>query len=252
MKQELITLNKENFQKYGCRCFCDAKQPGHLAKLDRVNEELNKWLKIKQLYLEWNKAARWYIEYIPGENARRWVTINDYMFIHCLWINPKKYRNLGYGKILINEAIEDAKKLWLKWVATVSSNWWFMHKNDIFIKNWFKIVDTAPPWFELLVLDFDGSPIGKFNNTQISWYKWLNIVFSMQCPWVNRSLDELEKVAKNYNVQIQYHKLSTPKEVQNWPSIYWTFALIYDNQLIVDHYISATRFNNILSKELKL
>lgn len=34
------------------------------------------------------------------------------------------------------------------------------------------------------------------------------------------------------------------------PSIYATFNLINNGKLLADHYISLTRFNNIIKKEL--
>ena len=44
-------------------------------------------------------------------------------------------------------------------------------------------------------------------------------------------------------------KLTSLKKVQNAPSGFGTFSLIKDGKLIKDHYLSRTRFENILRQE---
>jgi hypothetical protein len=46
-------------------------------------------------------------------------------------------------------------------------------------------------------------------------------------------------------------ELKNAEQAQNAPSIYATFNLIYNGKLLIDHYISNTRFLNIINKELK-
>ena len=43
----------------------------------------------------------------------------------------------------------------------------------------------------------------------------------------------------------------TAKDAQNAPSFYAAFNFINDGRLLVDHYISTTRFKNIINKEIK-
>jgi len=47
---------------------------------------------------------------------------------------------------------------------------------------------------------------------------------------------------------LRFTELKNAKQAQNAPSIYATFNLIYDGKLIVDHYISQRRFQNIIDK----
>jgi hypothetical protein len=46
-------------------------------------------------------------------------------------------------------------------------------------------------------------------------------------------------------------KLVTPREAQNAPSGFGTFALLKDGKLLGDHYLSRTRFENIIRQEMK-
>ena len=62
----------------------------------------------------------------------------------------------------------------------------------------------------------------------------------------------MEAIAKQHNVNINIIEIKTAEEAQNAPSIYSVCNLVYDGKLIIDHYISTTRFLNILRKELQL
>jgi hypothetical protein len=49
-------------------------------------------------------------------------------------------------------------------------------------------------------------------------------------------------------ITLTVKKLATPKEAQKAPSGFGTFSLIKDGKLLADHYISRTRFENILKQ----
>jgi hypothetical protein len=76
------------------------------------------------------------------------------------------------------------------------------------------------------------------------------MVYSNQCPWVVRSIDELSEVAEKYKLKLNVSEMKTAREAQNAPSIYASFNLIYNGKLLSDHYISKTRFENIIKKEI--
>ena len=45
-------------------------------------------------------------------------------------------------------------------------------------------------------------------------------------------------------------EIKTAKEAQQAPSGYGVYSLVYNGKLLSDHYISNTRFKNILKKEI--
>ena len=57
--------------------------------------------------------------------------------------------------------------------------------------------------------------------------------------------------AMDHNIDLKITKQEIPKEVQNAPSGFGVFSLIKDGKLLSDHYLSRTRFENILKKENK-
>jgi ribosomal protein S18 acetylase RimI-like enzyme len=252
-KTKIITLNPENSTEYGCPCFLNPKHEGHLKKLEWLKERFPEGLSIKLLFIESEKKPIGFIEYVPGEYSWRAVDADGYTFIHCIWIYPGKHKEKGYGSLLVKECIEDAKKDGRYGVAVVTSAGPYMAGKDLFLKKGFEIVEKADR-FELLATKLKGGPLPKFTDweKQLNYYQGLNIIYSNQCPWVARSIKELAEIAEKNGLKLKTTELKTAKQAQNAPSIYSVFNLVYDGKLITDHYISNTRFLNILKKELKL
>lgn len=249
MKVELIDVNEKNIVEHPPKCFLNVENEGYLIKREWLETRFTEGLKIKLLYLE-DKCAG-FIEYVPGEYAWRAVDAKDCMFIQCIWISPNKHKEKGYGSILVKEVIKEAQKAGKIGVAAVTSEGPFMAGKELFIKNGFMSAASAKPTYELMFKKLKDGPQPKFMDTekQLKEYAGLNIVYSNQCPWVARFIKELEGSAQKKKLTVT--ELKTAKEAQNAPSIYATFSLIKDGKLLADHYISNTRFQNIINKEMK-
>lgn len=83
-------------------------------------------------------------------------------------------------------------------------------------------------------------------------YKGWNLIFSDQCPWHDKSVNDLKQSALDNGIELNVIKLNTPEEAQNSPSGFGTLSLIKDGKLLGDHYLSRTRFENILRQEMKI
>lgn len=246
---EVIEVNKDNIDKYPPRCFLKKDNQGQIKKNEWVLDRVEDGMKVKLLLTKTDQKLIGYIEYTPGEFAWRAVNAKEYIFIHCIWISPKKHREVGLGSLLINESINDAKKAGLSGVAVVTSSDAFMADKQIFLKNDFKIVEESSP-YSLLVKQFGKKQNPSFTDwkSQLEKYQGLHIVYTRQCPWVNRFMDEMEKRFSELEVTIT--ELKTADEAQHAPSIYTSFNLIYNGRLLSDHYISERRFENIIKKEI--
>jgi len=251
-KAKIVNVNSENILEYPPVCFLNPKNEGYLKKQDWLKKRFSEGLKIKMLFLEDEKKPVGFIEYVPGEYAWRAVDAKGYMFIHCIWISPNKNKEKGNGSLLVKECIKDAKKEGMYGVAVVTSEGSFMASKDLFLKNGFKSVAEAEPSMQLLVKTLKKGTIPKFKDTekQLGKYKGLNIIYSIQCPWVARSIKELSETAKKKGLKLKVTELKTAKQAQNAPSIYATFNLVSDGRLLADRYISNRRFLNIIEKEL--
>ena len=249
----MVALTPENFATLGCPCFLNPKHESHLKKLEWLTDRFSEGFTIKSLFIETEKKPIGFIEYVSGEYAWRAVNAKDYLFIHCIWINPNKYKIKGYGSLLVKEVLNDAEKQGKIGVAVITSEGSFIASENLFLKNGFKVVDKADR-FELLVKQLKEGALPKFTDwqKQLAQYKGLNIVYSNQCPWVIRSIKELTEIAEQKGLNLKVTELKSAKEAQNAPSIYATFTLIYDGKIFADHYLSSSRFLNILKKEMKL
>ena len=246
MAIKIIDVSPKNIENYLSVCFCKKASSGYNKKLDWMKKRIKEGLKIKFLTDDKDNIVHGYIEYTKGENAWRAVDAKDYLFIHCIWITPNKYKKKGYGSNLIKECIKDAKgKIG---VAVIASDDSFMASKDIFLKNGFKLIQEDGKQ-QLLVKQFKKGRLPKFKDykKKLSKYKGWNIVYSNQCPWVARFIDELDKKTIS-KLKLKITELKTAKQAQEAPSIYSVFTLIKDGGILADHYISNTRLNNIIKK----
>jgi len=232
-------------------CFINPKHELYHKKIDWLKGQFECGLKIKLLYLGVEKRPIGFIEYVSGEYCWRSVDAKGYMFIHCLWINGKKHQNKGLGTLLIEEAEKDAKDM--LGVAVLTSDKSFMANKVIFIKNGYNIISESGKE-QLLAKQFKDGSLPSINNWQseLEKYTGLSIVYSKQCPWVARFIEEVKPILKEKNLEPIVIELKTAAQAQKAPSLNGVFNLIYDGKLLADRYISTTRFLNILKKEIKL
>lgn len=249
---EIVTINKSNLEEHpGVVCFINKKNPYHPIKVDWINQQLSEQLKIKLLYTENPRKLAGFIEYIPGEYAWRAVSAKGYLFIHCIWIYPNKNKNQGLGTRLVEECIKEAREGNYKGVAVVTSKSAFMAESSLFLKNGFEKIPIEDKGNELLALSFNGTELPKVNDwkSRLKSFHGLHIVYTKQCPWVARMVEETKDTALANKLDLQITELKTAEESQNAPSLYASFNLIYNGKLLADRYISNTRLKNILKKE---
>lgn len=249
---EIVTINKMNLSKHPeVICFINPKNSSYSLKVDWIKQRLTEGLCIKLLYREGSKRAAGFIEYVPGENAWRAVDAKDYMFIHCLYVYPNENKGQGLGSYLIHDCLEVAKANNYAGVAVVASSGSFMAGNDLFLKTGFKLVQKDGKGNELLMKQLHDAPAPYFHDwmSRLREYSGLNIIYSRQCPWVARMIEEIHSSGFAEELNISITELKTPAEAQQAPSVYAVFNLINNGKLLADRYISMTRFKNILRQE---
>ena len=250
-KIHIVAVGKQNMSDHpGVVCFINPKHPSYPLKVEWLKERFSEGLQIKLLYLEGQKKAAGYIEYVPGKFAWRAVSATNYMFIHCLYVYPNNNKNLGYGTLLIEECMDDARKQGLAGVAVMVSKLAFMAEGDIFLKNGFSQADSDEQGNLLLVKQSGEATLPSFNrlNGDAEKYKGLHILYSRQCPWVARLIEEIREEGITEQLGITIAEIRTAAEAQQAPSFYGVFNFIHDGKVLADRYVSLTRFKNILKK----
>lgn len=246
---KFIEVTEANASQESLFCIKNPTYPGFQLKLDWLTKRRKEGLKL--IILKSGNENTGFIEYVPGRFAWRPIEALEYMFIHCMWVFPKKNYNRGYASRLINHCIEDAKKLGMKGVAVQVSSGSWMAGNEVYLKNGFLSVETKGR-FELMVNKFSDSP----NPTFIDWeknqgkYTGLNLIYANQCPLFIKSVDEMKRTATEFGYELKVTVLETSEQARQAPSGYGVYNLVYNGKLLADHYISNTRFKNILTKEL--
>lgn len=250
---KIIDVTADNVDGAGVFCIKDKKSPGYLLKIDWFKSKINKDLRIK-IATDNNGKQLGFIEYTSSELAWRPIQADNYLFIQCIVVSAKKTREKGIGSLLIQQCEQEARALNKSGICTVSSNGSWMANKSLFEKNGFVISDKLGR-FELIIKSF-GNEKTKPNfidwTKEASKYKGWNLVYADQCPWHKKSVNDLKQAALDYGIDLKVKKLNSPKDAQNGPSGFGTFALLKDGKLLADNYISRTRFENILRKEKEL
>ncbi|MFZ5391927.1 MAG: GNAT family N-acetyltransferase [Patescibacteria group bacterium] len=249
---ETITVTADNLGDYPQTiCFINPKNEYFNLKIAWLKKQFKKGLVIKLLRLKQTKKIIGFVEYLPGEEAWRAVKATNYLFIHCLWVSPNKNRRHGLGTTLVAAALQDAKKLKKSGVATITSDGPFMAKKELFVKNGFEIVEEFNN-FQLLAKKFaakNNPPKLLINQDRLKQYSGWHIIYSKQCPWVVRFVEEVKPILQQKKIKLNITEIDSAKKAQSAPGIYSVFNLIKDGQLLADRYISITRFLNIIKKE---
>ncbi|MBT8287780.1 MAG: hypothetical protein HKN00_09555 [Flavobacteriaceae bacterium] len=249
---EYIDVIPGNVEEYGIFCIKDKKAPGYRQKVNWFKNKLNKGLRIILAINEAGKQSG-FIEFIPSELAWRPIKASNYLFIHCIALFSKKDRNKAVGSHLIKLCEQEALRIGKDGVCVMTSTGPWMANSSIFKQNEYQEAERKDR-FELFYKSFKNPAVKpRFTNwdKQIQNCKGWQLYYSNQCPWHFKSIEAISRVAKQNKISLKIIELQTPKQAQNGPSGYGTFALINNGTLLADHYISETRFKSILSKELK-
>jgi GNAT superfamily N-acetyltransferase len=251
-KLQIINTDSSNVHEFGMCGYKNIKQEGYRKKVEWVKHRYLEGLRYKVLFSE-HEGTIGTIEYIPGKFAWRPVDAADYMFIHCIFIIPRKYKKQGYGTRLLETCIEDARQDHMKGVAVVTRKGSWMAGKELFVKNNFQPVDNYPPDFELMVLKFDvQTPSPGFRTFPKEKMKKYNlglwILTSDQCPYTEKAVREISETAKEvYKIKTNIVELKSYNEAQECPSAFGTFCMVYNGKVIADHPVSNTRFKNIIN-----
>jgi len=252
---EIIDTNENDISDYGFCGYKNIKQEGYRRKIDWLKQRYSEGMKFKVLYST-SEGAVGFIEYIPGEYNWRAIEADGYMVIHCIAIMYRKYKGKGYGMLLVQECLKDAKEENMRGVAVITRKGTWMPGKELFLENGFEVADKAPPDFELLVKRFTSAPSPGFTGDwegKLSQYSsGLIIIRSDQCPYVAKSVKEITETARNeYGIEPQIIELENCREARNTPSVFGVFSMVYNGRLLAEHPISNRRFMNIMDKEIK-
>ncbi|MEH7237992.1 GNAT family N-acetyltransferase [Bacillus sp. JJ1562] len=236
----MIEINEENIDKAGCYCLrSKPNSTGYKNKNNWLKGRLNEGLKYIKI-MENDKPAG-FIEYTPIEHSSRVVYGENYLVIHCLWV---QVTGKGFATKLIQKCIEYAREQNKSGVIVVTNpgTSWTPSK-DIFIKNKFIKVDQAPYGFELLIHKLGNSPEPYFPNDwdeRLQRFHELTILRTQQCPFVEIATDNVIEAADKLGIKAEIIDIETRDELLKLsPTPYGIYGVIYKNKLIAFHRLTV-------------
>lgn len=251
MENVIHTIDASNVDRYGFFCYkSKPKTPGYHQKREWLENTLSEGLRLKVIY-EGNRSAG-FIEYAPGEYTWRAVQAAGYMVIHCMWVVGSG-KGKGYGSRLLEQVISEARSLGMFGVVVVCSLSTWLVKKGFFLHNGFRVVDQAPPSFELLVKRFGQGAMPSFPQDWESRLRripqGLVVYHSGQCPYLAMFVSSLANGASQMGIPVQTVELKTSWEARTLsPSAYGVFGVVYDGQLLSYRPIGGKTLRQMLEK----
>lgn len=250
MMNEYVNLTLENIEKEDICCLIRSKtQPeGVLHKKEWLKKRIEEGHVLRKLNVP---KATVMIEYAPLEVA--WIPIegNNYMYIYCLW-TLGEYRHKGYGKELLEYAINYAKrqgKSGLCLLAHQKQKTWLTDQG-FFKQNGFKIVDETPSGYQVLALSFDGTyPHFKENakKEKIDQQE-LTIFYTYQCPYIDVTLKKIEEYCSSHQIPFSFHLINTLLAAKNLPCPMNNYVVFYQGKFITVNLLDTAYLERILKK----
>lgn len=219
-------------------------------KKEWLKERFNDGLVFKRL----EERGKVFIEFMPIEKVWKPLLGKNIMVINCLWVSGQ-FKGKGLSIKLLNECINDTESKNMDGIAVVSSAKVkpFLTDKKFFFKNGFEVVDTAPPYFELLFLKLkasamlpkfsDNSKTGKCSNKN-----GFTFIYSNQCPFMEEYVNLLSKVSKNKNIPFKIIKLTTYIEAQQMGSPFGTLGIYYNGDFQTHELMPEKKFENFIEK----
>jgi hypothetical protein len=253
MRADQIMLEKvgpANVSECGIGCLVNREHPGFQRKVEWLHRCFNDGLRF---FLFRDGAGRplGFLEYVPGEHAWRPVEARGWLFVHCLWVNPRGRRIPELGGRLIQACLDEARQTRALGVAAMVSDGPWMAGQEIFLKNGFRRVGAADR-FQLVAHQLRDGPEPRFRDLggNAAQYRGLQVVYCAQCPMLPKSVHDLSETAAEQGLELKVTVLDSARAAQQAPSFYGVFGLLWNGRLLADHYVSKTRFQNLLRQEV--
>lgn len=255
--ESFIDLTADNIaDEHICCAISDKKcTESYEAKKRWLTQELANGYVFRRL----DARAKVFIEYGPAEKSWVPITAPDYLNVNCFWVSGK-YKKNGYGKALIQSALDDAKKQGKAGLVTVvgTKKFHFMSDTKWFLKQGFKEVEKLPSGFSLLVKKIDETADNPSFNDSVRTgacpeKSGIVVYYSNRCPFSEYHVQHsLVETAEKRGLPLTVIKLETMEEAQSAPTPATIFSLFLDGQFITTDLSVCmdSRYDKIVEKVL--
>lgn len=252
---ELINLTAANIpHEHICCAISDKKcADSYQAKKDWLTREFANGYVFRRL----DERAKVFLEYGPAEKAWLPISAPNYINLNCFWVSGK-YKKNGYGKKLLQTAIDDALVQGKDGLVTVvgTKKFHFMSDTKWLLKQGFVECERISSGFSLLVLKFNSKAAEPNFNESVKPgtcenENGITVYYSNRCPFAEfHAQSSLKETAKNRNLPLTIHKIQTMEEAQRAPSPATIFSLFLDGKFMTTDLSVCMdrRFDKVIEK----
>lgn len=257
MENKFLTITNENIaREHICCAFSDAKcKAGYALKKAWLAKELGNGYVFRRL----DERAKVFIEYVAAEKAWLPVHAPGYLMINCFWV-AGQYKGRGYGKALLQTALDDAVLQRKHGLVTVAgtAKLPFMSDTKWLLRQGFEPVEKLPSGFSLLVRKINPSaPAPAFKACAAACEcpdkEGLVAYYTNRCPFTEYYVrGSLAAVAGSKGIPLKIIRLETREEAQEAPTPATVFTLFYNGKLVTTDLSVCTgkRFDKLMSPHL--
>ena len=256
--EKIIKLDKNNIaDEHICCAISDKKcKESYELKKDWLRKEFDSGYVFRRI----DARAKVFIEYGPSENG--WIPIDapNYLLVNCFWVSGK-YKGNGYGKALLQKAIDDAKSQGKDGLVTVvgAKKYHFMSDTKWLLRQGFEICESLSSGFSLLVRKIN--PKAENPNFKESVKSGecpdkdgIVVYYSNRCPFSEYHVKtSLTETAQKRKIPLKIIKLDTMEQAQSAPTPATIFSLFFNGKFVTTD-ISVcmdSRYDKIMDKFLK-
>ncbi|MCH4888067.1 GNAT family N-acetyltransferase [Acidaminobacter sp. JC074] len=234
-------VDELNIESEHICCSLSSKDEGIVLKKEWMKKQFSNGLVFRKL----DVRGKVFMEYIPAEYAFAPVKADNYLYINCFWVSGR-YQKQGYGKMLLDQAIEDAKVMKKDGLLVLSS-----HKKKTFLsdpiflkKQGFEVADTVLD-YELLYLPLNKSDKPTFMD-HVGLVEGNKLYYSHQCPYTEKYVDIVKKAAKSKGFPLQIIHLDSVQKAKEAPCPFTTYTLYLDGQLVTNEILTEKKFLELI------
>ncbi len=253
--ESIIKLNKDNIDiQHICCAISDKKcTESYEAKKDWLKREFDNGYVFQRI----DARAKVFIEYGPAEKG--WVPVDapNYLLVNCFWVSGQ-YKGKGYGKVLLQKALDDAKKQGKNGLVTVTGTkkFHFMSDTKWLLKQGFEECDKTSSGFSLLVKKIkpnSENPTFKdvVRSGDCADKEGLVAYYSNRCPFSEyHVLVSLKETAEKRNFPLKVIKLESMEQAQTAPTPATIFSLFYKGKFVTTDLSVCmdSRYDKIMEK----
>lgn len=248
----IITLTQDNLSQEHICCALDSKTSniGVSSKKAWLSERFNDGLRFKKS----DTRGKVFIEYIPANNGWMPIIADGYMLINCHWVSGS-YKGHGYGKELLDACEQESLELEMKGVIVVvgAKKKPFLSDKAFYLKYGYEVCDTASPYFELLVKQFDkNTPLPQFAPSAKEGMpkdiKGVDIFYTAQCPFTVPYVDMLKPVILESDVNVRCHQITSRAEAQTHFCPITTYSVFINGEFYTNEILTPAKLKKVLEK----